>query len=91
MWPQPPKSGPRRKVTSNKIIINKMLDPVDRRRVQPEDLQAIAVKFKHSAINKELVTRQAVTYSFDDSLDLPYTDQCGKSAVKFFMIIDHSS
>ena len=64
-----------------------MLDTVNRRRVQPEDLQAIAVKVKHSAINKELVSRQAVTYSFDDSLDLLYTEQCGKSAVKFFITL----
>ena len=64
-----------------------MLDTVNRRRVQPEDLQAIAVKVKHSAINKELVSRQAVTYSFDDSLDLLYTEQCGKSAVKFFIAL----
>ena len=64
-----------------------MLDPVNRRRVQPEDLQAVAVKFKHSAINKELVSRQAVTYSFDDSLDLLYMEQCGKSAVKFLITL----
>jgi hypothetical protein len=63
------------------------LDPFNRQRIQLKDLQAIAVKFKHSAINKELVSRQAVTYSFDDSLDLLYTEQCGKSAVKFFITL----
>ncbi len=67
-----------------------MLDPVNRRRVQAKDLQAIAVKFKHSAIDEELVSRQAVTYSFDESLDLLYTEQCGMSAVKFFISLLHN-
>jgi hypothetical protein len=52
---------------------DEMLDRVNRRRgVQPEDLHAIEVKFRHSTINENLVSREAVSYS-----------RCGKSPVKF--------
>ena len=45
------------------------------------------VTLQHKSIDPELVQRQLMTYSFDDSFDLLYHHECQRNAVQFFVTL----
>ena len=65
----------------------KIMDPTYRKRVTKREVQLIVDKFKHVSIDPEILQRQVTTYSFDDSLDLLYEEECNRNSLKFFVTL----